>query len=158
MSRPHAERLFKTLNEVRQELVATAQGITADEFGWAPGEGMKSYREQLQEIGTMEKLTIAWLATGQELSWDMPAYVQGESAETALQSLDAIRKETLSYLETATEEKLQTPIPVPAEWQQYWGPALEPEEALRWVYMHEYYHLGQLITYRWIQGHNPYKK
>ena len=27
---------------------------------------------------------------------------------------------------------------------------------IREIARHEYYHLGQMITYRWIQGHNPY--
>jgi hypothetical protein len=26
------------------------------------------------------------------------------------------------------------------------------------VGMHEYYHMGQLIAYRWIRGDNPYKR
>jgi hypothetical protein len=36
------------------------------------------------------------------------------------------------------------------------GAELEPEEALRWIAMHEYYHLGQIITYRWSQGFSPF--
>jgi uncharacterized damage-inducible protein DinB len=158
MPRPHSERILKTLAEVRTELIETAQNIPDPELDWAPAEGMKPYRELLQEIGTMEKLTIAWLAEGRELPWDMGAYVSTDSIAAVLRDLEVVRTETKAYLETASEEKMQTPIAVPAEWQQYWGLQLEPEEALRWVTMHEYYHLGQIISYRWIQGHNPYKR
>lgn len=157
MSRPHAVRLLKTLDEIRKELVDTVQGLTPEEFGWAPAEGMKSYAALLQEIGTMEKLTTAWLTSGQELPWDMAAYVRGDSAANALADLAAIRTETLAYLHDVSEEKLETPVAVPAAWQQYWGAEIEPEEGIRWVALHEYYHLGQMIIYRWQTGHNPYK-
>src|SRR4051794_1198991 len=106
MSRPHSERLLKTLEETRRELVDTVKGIPDAEMDWAPGEGMKSYAAQLQEIGTMEKLVTAWVAAGQELPWDMPAYVRGDSAANALADLAAIRAETISFLQGASEEKL----------------------------------------------------
>jgi len=35
---------------------------------------------------------------------------------------------------------------------------VEPEELLRWVVRHEYYHLGQMITYQWQRGKNPNEK
>ena len=58
-----------------------------------------------------------------------------------------------------TEESLQTPTPLPESWKQYFPVAdIEPEELIRWVCMHEYYHLGQIITYHWIRGDNPYKR
>ena len=156
MGRPHSERLLRSLKDVRAELVETLTAIPDDQALWTPADGMKSYLALLQEIGTMEKLTIAWLAEGKELPWDMAAYVSGDNLASALRDLEVILTETKAYLETASEDKLETPIPVPAEWQQYMGAELEPEEALRWVAMHEYYHLGQIITYRWSQGHSPY--
>lgn len=156
MGRPHSARLLHGLKEVRNELVETVAAIPVDQFNWAPADGMKSYAALLQEIGTMEKLSTNWLNGGEMLPWEMAAYVSGDSPEAALSDLATIRAETIAYLEAATEEKLETPIPVPQEWQQYMGTELEPEEALRWVTMHEYYHLGQIITYRWSTGHSPY--
>ena len=38
------------------------------------------------------------------------------------------------------------------------GDTIEPEELVRWVCRHEYYHLGQIIIYRWMQGDNPYAR
>jgi uncharacterized damage-inducible protein DinB len=157
MSRPHAVRLLVTMDHVRRELIETVQDVAPEELGWAPVEGMKPIREILQEIGTMEKLTVHWLVTGAEIPWDMSAYVSSDSVQAAIDDLQTIRAETRAYLEAANEEKLETPIDVLPEWQQYFGKELEPEEAVRWVIMHEYYHLGQLISYRWAQGHNPYK-
>ena len=157
MGTSHAARLQKSLAEVRKELVDTVKDISDEEFGWAPREGMKSYRALLQEIGTMEKLCDSWLTTGNILPWDMPAYVNGDSAGTALADLESIRSGSSAILAKATEEQLQTPVGVPEDWQQYWGAEIEPEEAVRWIVLHEYYHLGQIISYRWIQGHDPYK-
>ena len=157
MGTPHSERLQKSLAEVRKELIETVKDIRDDELDWAPREGMKNYRALLQEIGTMEKLCESWLKTGEILPWDMAIYVTGDSLQEAVNDLEMIRSLTIAYLKSASEEKLQTPVAVPEDWQQYWGKEIEPEEAFRWVVMHEYYHLGQIISYRWIQGYDPYK-
>jgi uncharacterized damage-inducible protein DinB len=52
------------------------------------------------------------------------------------------------------EEQLQTPIPLPPMWYQYFGGAtvIEPEELVRWIAKHEYYHLGQLYTYLFLRA------
>ena len=155
MGRPHSVRLLANLADIRKELTETVAPVADSELGWAPGTGMKSYRDILQEIGTMEKLCAHWLSTGDLLDWNMAGYVPGATTAAALSELAGIREETTRYLESVSEEKLETPVPVPAMWQQYMGTEIEPEEVVRWIAQHEYYHLGQLISYRWIQGHDP---
>src|SRR5687768_13546018 len=155
MGRPHNERLLHNLHEVRKELTDTVSAIPDGELDWAPAEGMKSYRALLQEVGTMEKLCSNWLATGELLNWDLPGHVPAATTQSALRELDVIRSQTVAYLKDADESRLQTPIAVPADWQQYMGAEIEPEEVVRWIAQHEYYHLGQIISYRWSQGHNP---
>src|SRR5438105_4118023 len=107
METPHAARLQKSLAEVRKELIDTVKDISDEEFGWAPREGMKSYRALLQEIGCMEKLCESWLRTGEILPWDMPAYVNGDSLQKAINDLELIRSLTNDYLVSATEDQLQ---------------------------------------------------
>ena len=136
--------------------------MTPEEMDWAPGPEMKSCRALLQEMGTMERVCIRWLTEQKSLSWpetwESVAW-PGSDPEAALASLDRVREETLGYLERTSEEQLQTPIPLPEGWEGYFGgPTVEPEEMVRWIGRHEYYHLGQLITYRWIRGDNPYKR
>jgi len=155
MSRPHNERLLANLSEIRKELTQVAASIPDSNLDWAPAAGMKSYRALLQEIGTMEKLCAHWLATGEMLDWDMPGHVPAQTTHSALSELGGIRNETVAYLKDVSEESLQTPIPVPESWQQYMGTQIEPEEVVRWTAQHEYYHLGQIISYRWMQGHAP---
>jgi uncharacterized damage-inducible protein DinB len=160
--RPHRDRLLYELKEIRTELSQELQRMQPEEVDWAPRPGMKSCRALLEEIGTMEKVCVHWLSHQEELDWKETSEAiawQGNEAAPALRSLEQVRVGTLRYLDDCSEERLQTPVSLPAEWHQYFnGPTVEPEELLRWVARHEYYHLGQLITYRWILGDNPYKR
>ena len=159
--RPHKDRLLYDLNEVRKELTQVVNRIPPDDLDWAPRPDMKSYRGLLLEIGVMEQISIRWLTRQQEGDWkaiqNSIAWPDNEPA-SALRALEQVRAETLDYLNACTEERLQTPVPLPQSWHQYFNsPVVEPEELLRWIIRHEYYHLGQVITYRWTQGDNPYQ-
>lgn len=159
--RPHNQRLLSDLQEIRKELNGEIERIQPDEWDWTPGPEMKSFRALLLEIGAMEKICVYWVATGKTLDWgeiQKSLAWEGTDPKAAIASLAGVRQATNEYLEAATEEQLQTPLAVPDEWQQYWGKAIEPEETFRWVCRHEYYHLGQIITYRWIRGDNPMKR
>src|SRR5205823_4012264 len=134
--------------------------LKPEEFDWSPKPEleMKTCKGLLQEIGTMEQLCIGWLVDQQMADWATAVSWSGDTAESTIKDLDAIRAKTLGYLNGCTEEQLETPVPLPESWYQYFpDTVIEPEELLRWVCRHEYYHLGQLITYRWILGDNPYK-
>jgi len=159
---PHRDRLLWDLNTIRKELEEEAGRITPEELDWAPAEGMKTLRELLAEIGTMEALTVSWLADRKQADWQETwngILCPGEGREAVMARLAQIRQRTLAYLEAATEELLETPEPLPPSWVQYFpSPELEPEELVRWIGKHEYYHLGQIITCRWIRGDNPYKR
>ena len=159
MGRPHKDRLIYDFGEIRTELTAEVAKLKPEEFNWAPRPDMKSFKALLQEIGSMEKLSINWVAKQEMLDWETAVAWSGDTAEAIMNDLEAVRAETLAYLEGCTEEKLQTPIPVPDAWRQYIPfEAIEPEELVRWPARHEYYHLGQIITYRWTLGDNPYKQ
>jgi len=81
------------------------------------------------------------------------------ATQSALQVLERVRAQTLSYLNDCSEERIETPVPLLEAWHGYFGgPTVEPEEIIRWVARHEYYHLGQIIIYRWMLGDNPYKR
>lgn len=157
--RPHAARLRADLEEIRAELLQTVQGLGAEELDWSPKPDlqMKSFKQILQEIGTMEKLTCHMAVHHEVLDWGQVwEALETEDVATLLAGLAAIRAETTAFLETCTEEQLQTPVPLNAEWQGYFhAPAIEPEELFRWILRHEYYHLGQIVIYQWQRGSNP---
>jgi uncharacterized damage-inducible protein DinB len=160
--RPHRDRLLHELNEIRAGLAEEVQRFQPEEIDWVPRLGMKSCRTILLEIGTMEKVCVHMISHQEELDWkETEAAIAwtGTEPAAALKSLDQVRAGTLAYLQHCSEEKLQTPIPVPQSWYQYFDSAtIEPEEMLRWVARHEYYHLGQLIIYRWQLGDDPHNR
>ena len=162
MGRPHAERIRYDLTEIRNQLTETIKDLTPDEMNWAPNPatGMRPIKDLLQEIGTMEAVTLRMASSGEYLDWGAVTQSLDKSTVTELLAAMAeIRKTTVAYLETVTEEQLETPMPLNTEWQGYFGvAAIEPEELLRWIVRHEYYHLGQLISYQWQRGQNPNAK
>lgn len=156
--RPHAERLRYDLDEIRNELITVARKFPPEELDRTPAPGMKSCKALLQEIGAMEALNLRWVSHQEMLDWQAVwETLEGDSIEAVLAALEPVRAETLAYLDNCTEEQLQTPIPLPEAWRQFFDGAsvIEPEELLRWIVRHEYYHLGQLIIYRWMRGDSP---
>ena len=158
VGRPHGQRLRSDLAEIRAQLLQTVQTLTPDELDWSPrlDLNMKSFKQILQEIGTMEKVTCHMAQHHEELDWNVAwqSLDKNDSAEL-LAALTAIRAETLAFLDGCTEAQMQTPLPLTPEWQGYFhAPVVEPEELLRWIVRHEYYHLGQLVTYQWQRGNN----
>lgn len=159
--RPHAQRLRYTLDEIRAELVQTVKEFAPDALNWAPQPHMKTCKQQLQEIGTMEVLTSRWVNHQELPDWDATwQTLDGTDAEAVLSTLEAVRAQTLAYLDKCTEEELQTPMPLPEAWLEYFGGAtvIEPEELMQWVARHEYYHLGQLVTYGFVRNPAPQPK
>lgn len=158
MGRPHRDRLLSNLKEIREQLDSLVAAIPAAEFEFAPKPDMKSIRAILLEIGTMEKVCVAW-AHHKELAdwqatWDALDWGDG-GGDAAVAVLTRVRAETIAYLEGCTEATLETPISLDPSWHGYFGsPTVEPEELIRWVARHEYYHLGQLVIYRWMEGHS----
>ena len=152
-------RLAFDLNGIREELSKEIQELKAEELDYVPRAevNMKSIRAILDEIGAMEVLTVHMLTNGEEMDWGeavKQVALTGVDPQGAVQSLNQIRARTDSYLESATDDSLRTPVPLPESWHQYFSsPVVEPEELLRWVAKHEYYHLGQIITYKWIIGY-----
>lgn len=157
--RPHAQRIRQDLEEIRGMLLQTVQGLSPEELNWVPQPNlnMKSFKQILQEIGTMEKLTCQMAVDQEMLDWGAVwQSLETEDITTLLDALKAIRAETLAFLDACTEEQLETPVPLPTEWQGYFNsPVIEPEELLRWITRHEYYHLGQVVIYQWQQGREP---
>lgn len=152
------QRLLWELEDIRQELAAEVRQLKPEELDWHPRPDMKSPKGLLQEIGTMEKVCMAIAAGDPELEWEKAVSWSGEDAGAILSDLERIRAETTTFLRSAADGQLTKPVSLPESWQQYFkGATVEPEELVRWVARHEYYHLGQLITYRWLLGHNPYK-
>lgn len=157
--RPHAERLRSDLNGIRKELTETIKDLTPDDLNWMPNPDskMRTIKDIIQEIGAMEAVTFHLAAYQTDLDWGTAMQTLDKDTVTDLLGvLSEIRGRTVAYLESVSEETLETPIPLNAEWQGYFNVSvIEPEELMRWLVRNEYYHLGQLITYQWQRGKNP---
>lgn len=161
LERPHAERLRHDLSEIRAELVATVNELGAAGLNWAPRPDMRTGKQLLQEIGAMEACSRRWI-THQELpDWGaVTDRLDADTPEAILSGLEEVRTDTLAYLNDCTEDQMETPMPLPESWREYFGgtTVIEPEELLRWVARHEYYHLGQLNTFAMMRAAGPEPK
>jgi len=153
-------RLLFDISDIRKELTKEVQELKPEELDYVPREGvhMKSIRALLEEIGAMEAVTVHMITDGKELDWGevlTTIAMAGVDPQGALKALATIRATTERYLESTGDDALRTPIALPESWHQYFNsPVVEPEELVRWVGKHEYYHLGQIITYKWISGYS----
>jgi hypothetical protein len=151
--RPHAQRLLQDLKQMRADLKETVRELGPDRFEWEPRPGMRTCKNLLIEIGTMDALSRGLASRGELLSWNTVwNSLDKGSMEETLVALDEVRAETIAYLESVTEEQLETPIPLPEAWQEYFDNAkfIEPEELINWIARNEYYHYGQLNTYAFL--------
>ena len=152
------ERWISNLIEIRDELIETLAGMKPEEFTWEPKPGMKSAQNLLLEIVAGEIYFTSFLSNpDQEFTWD-DAYsqIKGEDLPTIIKELEIHRKNTIQLFMQYTEEELIKEIKSfnPCRLDQTYS----PEEAMRYLIQHEYYHLGQLIYNRWMLGYDPNKE
>jgi len=152
MARPRKERLIKGFARVREQLVEALEGCNDEEFTWKPRPDMKSVQEMLRECGTIETIIVTYAQTEEQLEFETAVPWKGDNLKVTMKELEKIRGDTLQYIETLSEEELDATRLNPR------GEETEIEEFLRSIYIHEYYHVGQIIYNRWLLGHNPYNK
>ena len=72
--------------------------------------------------------------------------------------LNDVRQGTLAFLDSLTDDELSEEI---ASGDQYYGtlwlPTMPRAEFFLNVAEHEFYHVGQLISYLWASGNDPYQ-
>jgi uncharacterized damage-inducible protein DinB len=120
---------------------------------------MRTVSGQLVEIIAVEAYLVPAMKEGRQLSDDeVAALVGDENSLVGLKkALAEVRARTLEYLETLSENELAEPVELPQWYGAYWPKGLPREEHFRNVAEHEFYHAGQLISYLWARGDDPYK-
>lgn len=148
-----------SLNSTRTELAEVFPHLSDEILGSAPAPGMRTFQGQLVEIigteisigeGLMGKPKRAYSEIEQEL-WELRTV--GELTA----KLTEVRSSTLLFLSSLTEGQLDATTEVSAGFANY----LELEsvtigEMLRFIVRHEAYHTGQLVSYLWARGNDPY--
>ena len=148
------------LDFVRRELDGVLDHVQDDFLGWAPLEGMRTVGGQIVEIGGTEIQTLARLKGLDDVSWEEAQVRMGDASSLAhlRRRLAEVRAETLELLDSLSEDDLAAPTGKFKGWHESIGLAEVPvAEIFRGTAQHEYYHIGQLVSYLWARGDNPYK-
>ena len=145
---------------VRSDLDEVLGKLDQEMMNLAPKPGMRTISGLLVEIAQTELQTVAYMTQGGPVMSDEEAQKQFgdcDSLENMTRILKDIRVRTLSYLGTLSEAQLQEPLVSHAKWFSSLGLSSVPRaEVFRSIAQHEWYHVGQLISYLWAMGDDPY--
>lgn len=152
------ELLIGRLEIVRSDLNDVLKNLEGVDLDWAPGEGMKSVSAQLQEIAGTERQQHAILNEQVDADHDQ---LFRDCHRTTLADyvvlLGEVRAETNEMIQHISDSELERMIPIKAEWFESLNCEMVPKaEIFRSMAAHEWYHVGQLVSYVWIRGISPY--
>jgi uncharacterized damage-inducible protein DinB len=154
------EVLVARLAYIRRDLDEVVGRLTQDMMAWAPSEGARTIGGQLFEIAVVEYDAIMTLTQGREVS---DAEAEAEFGDThskfnMVTMLTSVREETLGALESFSDAQLEESVAFARPWFGTAGlPAAPRAEIFRSIAYHEWYHVGQLVSYLWTRGDDPYK-
>ncbi len=152
-------RLRARLQLVRDELNQVIARLDDSMLPWAPREGMRTIQGQLLEIATTEIQNQAMLIDGASISFREaePAGPETESVAGLETMLERVRARTLAYLDGLDDAQLEESIAYPPEWfESLQADRVPRSEVVRSIAQHEWYHVGQLVSYLWARGDDPY--
>ena len=145
---------------VRRDLDPLLDRITPDRLGWAPAEGMRTVSGQIVEIVSTEMQIIALLKEDGQISDEEALAIIGDpnSVQNLRRALLEAREQTLDYLDSLSEERLAEEVPFDGGWfASLMLPTVPRAEIFLNIADHEWYHVGQLTSYLWALGHDPYE-
>ena len=148
------------LAHVRRWLDSCLKRLSPEMMAWAPAAGMRTIGGQLAEIISVEVPLVPRLKDGRQPSdAEVNAIIGDENdLQNLLLVLTETRNQTLNYLESLSDEELAEEIPSGDAWfGTMWLPSMPRAEHFLNIAEHEFYHTGQLISYLWSRGDDPYK-
>lgn len=152
--------LRSRLAVVRRDLNQVVAHISPDMLDWAPSSGMRTVAGQILEIVGTEFQLIGLLKEGRLISDPEANEIIGDTTNLAnlQRAMIDVRRATLEYLDTLSDADLAREVPFNGGW--FGSLTLETiprAEVFVNVSDHEWYHVGQLISYLWFRGDDPYK-
>lgn len=147
------------LSSVRKDLAETFPYLTDDMLEYAPAQGMRTIHGQFVEILATEKHSINKISGEQLKPFDetLNEFWEVKTVDGLIKKVKEVRQDTLAYLTSLDEASLAGPAPVSAEFAQWLELETVPiSEVFRLIARHESYHTGQLVSYLWARGNNPY--
>jgi uncharacterized damage-inducible protein DinB len=159
MENTRSDLLKARLSTVRRDLDPIVNRLTPDLLGWAPAAGMRTIAGQLVEIAATEMQLIARLKEGRQISDAAAKEMLGDcnSLDNLQRALFDVRHQTLAYLDSLSEVELAEEVSFDGGW---FGSLMLPTVPRAEIFVniagHEWYHVGQLTSYMWARGDNPY--
>jgi uncharacterized damage-inducible protein DinB len=146
------------LKTARWWLDSVLTRLTPEMLGWAPKEGMRTISGQLVEIIEVEAQLVPVMVYGKTLSDEELAAIVGDptSLEGLKNVLTEVRGRTLAHLDSLSEADLAEEVSLPQWYGAYWPKPGPLGEHFRNTAEHEFYHAGQLMSYLWAAGDNPF--
>jgi uncharacterized damage-inducible protein DinB len=152
-------RLLKRLELVRADLLEAMGRLSDADLPWAPTEGMRTVDGLFREIAGTEVALLDALQGKKARSFGA---IEKRFLATTVEEwrgvLAGVRAETVAFIEARSEEELEAPVRLPKGWPESLGLDEVPtSEPLRTLAAHEWYHTGQLVSYLWSRGDDPYE-
>jgi len=147
------------LAETRKELNDVVNHLEPSLMTWAPREGMRTIAGQLIEIAGSELQVVEWLQNACMVSDEevLARIETTEDLDRLKEFLAEVRAQSLAYLEGLSDAELAEAVPIP-RWHESLGlPTVPRGEIFIGVCQHESYHMGQLVSYLWARGDDPYE-
>ncbi len=144
----------------RRDLNSIMVRLTPDLLDWAPATGMRTISWQLVEIVGTEIQLISLLKADQNISDPAAREIIGDcgSLDNLRHALIDFRQQTLDYLDLLSETDLAEEISFDGGWfASLMLPTVPRAEVFLNIADHEWYHVGQLTSYMWTRGDNPYQ-
>lgn len=160
MERPTLHQLLKgRLDTARADLDEVMSRLSDDLLDWAPTPGMRTVEGQLAEIAGTEVQILHWIKHQEALSFQKAteSFAEIKSISDWRETLHNQRAETLRYLDSLTADQLDDLIKFPSDWfEALQLQAVPLHEGIRSIAQHEWYHVGQLVSYMWSRSDDPY--
>ncbi len=144
---------------VRRDLDPIIKRIAPDLMEWAPAPGMRTISGQIVEIVGTEMQLIALLKDGKSISDAAAREIIGDcgNLDNLRLALIEFRQQTLDFLDSLTETELADEISFDGGWfASLMLPTVPRAEVFVNIADHEWYHVGQLTSYLWARGDDPY--
>jgi len=153
------ELIRAQLSSVRNELAEIFPRLSDDMLNYAPADGMRTIHGQFVEILSTETTIIKRINGETRIQYKEieAGFWKVKTVSGLVKKLNEVREQTLAILNSADEAELARPVETSkdfATWLELDQPIVS--EMLRFLARHESYHCGQLVSYLWARGNNPY--
>ncbi len=152
--------ILAQLLSVRKELMEVVDRLEDSILAWAPGPGMRTIHGQIVEILMTEaNIHDRVLGRPKRAVKEIEApYRAMKSVGELRNALSEVRQESLRILESLGELRLGEKVETSAEFARWLELEYVPvSELFRFLARHESYHAGQLVSYLWARGDDPYE-